>query len=85
MLCNPSAGTLSEFLVREVGTQGMFIFFTGVTFIGLIYFIICFRDTTYKEEIIMRDGKEIKNKVRLTDNEKQHIYMPDEYKNNSIT
>ena len=48
----------------------MFSFFAYFSGIGVIYYLIFMKDTTYKYEKVMRDGKEITIKTRLTDKEK---------------
>ena len=55
-LINPTGAAITEYIIRVAGTMGMFSFFTGITFFGLVYFLKFFRDTTYKYEKITRDG-----------------------------
>lgn len=80
-IINSAVAIICEKLIKEIGTQGMFAFFASFTCVGTMYYILFLKDTTYKFiEEITEDGKKEVLKVRLTDKEKQELYMPEEFK-----
>lgn len=77
-LVNPSVAIICDVLIENVGSKGMFAFYAGVTFVGLIYYSLFFRDTTFGYDHNHRRF------IRMTDKQKQELYMPDELKESVI-
>ena len=62
-----------------------FIYYGSVSFIGFLYMIFFLKDTTYAESGVNKvSDSQIYMQRLMSEKEKKELYMPDEFKENSI-
>ena len=62
-----------------------FIYYGSVSFIGFLYMIFFLKDTTYAESGVNKvSDSQVYVQRLMSEKEKKELYMPDEFKENSI-
>lgn len=67
---------LAPILIRETGSRGVFVFFACCVFLGFIYEVIFFKDSTFK---YLDNGQ----CVHQTEKDKKQLYCPPELRDDA--